>query len=262
MNRAQVLSNLSPPLDNNHADLLIAEYLSLERRYFLQDWEPATLDAGQFCEIASRCVYHIDSGNLNRTKGVDECLLYIADEQNRNAHAFPSRKDALQLCRALRLTYKFRSSRGAVHIDPGYSANEMDAKLVVETVRWIMCELVRILWTGDPSTAAKVVREIVSYRIPAVFRNGTVPIVQHPDLDTETEILLLLYDSGTDGMKLVCLKESIPRHRTTVEKAVKSLVTKRLVTRTTSDSWMLTDRGRASVEKELQNPSSTLLRDR
>jgi hypothetical protein len=253
MTPSEFLSNISPPLDNTLAHLMTDEYLSLERRYFLRDWEPATLDAGQFCEIASRCLYHIDSGNLNRTKGVDECLSYVEDDQNRSIHAFQSRKDSLQLCRALRLTYKFRSSRGAVHIDPSYSANEMDARLVVEAVRWVMCELVRIFWTGDPSAAAQVVREIVRYRIPAVFRNGTVPVVQHTDLDTETEILLLLYDAGATGMKLIHLKRSIPRHRTTVEKAVRVLAIKRLSTSTASDFWILTDRGRASVEKELQS---------
>jgi len=252
MNRAQFLAGVSPPLDNTLADLLLVEYLSLEKRYVLRDWEPATLDAGQFCEIAARCVYHIDSGKLSPAKGVDECLSYIEDETNKNSHFFPSRKDALQLCRAIRLTYKFRSSRGAVHIDPNYSANEMDARLVVETVRWILCELVRIFWTGDPSAAAKVVREIVTHRLPAVFREGSVPVVQHPDLEADSEVVLLLYDAGSTGMSLTQLKRSIPRHRTTVERAARLLAAKRLTTAAPNGNLILTDRGRALVERELQ----------
>lgn len=91
------------------------------------DWEPATLDGGQFCEIGARCVFHIDSKNLNLTKGVDDCLEYIEDLENKRKHFFPSRKDALNLCKVIRLAYRFRSKRGAIHIDPQYSANEMDS---------------------------------------------------------------------------------------------------------------------------------------
>ncbi|MDA0999395.1 MAG: hypothetical protein O2807_02595 [bacterium] len=246
-----VVQNLSPPLEHALVEALVKEHLSLERRFILRDWEPATLDGGQFCEIAARCLYHIDSGNLNPTKSVDDCLSYVEDLKNKNAHSFLSRKDALQLCRAIRLAYKFRSSRGAVHIDPNYSANEMDSRLVLETVRWILCELIRIFWTGNPQVAAKIVKDIVTYHIPAVFRDGSVPIVQHPDLDTESEILLLLHDSGSTGSELKKLKESIPRNRRTVEKAAASLAQKRLITKATNGSFILTDLGRLQTEKEL-----------
>lgn len=253
MDKSSVVAKLTPPLDSTLCGLLITEYISLEKRYFLRDWEPATLDGGQFCEIASRCVYHIDTQNLSMTKGVDECLAYVEDEKNQNRHHFPSRKDALQLCRALRLTYKFRSSRGAVHIDPSYTANEMDAKLVTETVRWIMCELVRIFWTGSPASAATVVKEVVSYRLPAIFYDGSAPLVQRPDLKTEDEILILLYDAGVSGMTLAQLRKSIPRHRTTIGKTLAAVVGQRLATSTASSTWILTDRGRRSVETTLSD---------
>lgn len=251
MEHTDILKNISPPLDDVLADLLLKEFLSLEKRYLLRDWEPATLDGGQFCEIAARCVYHIDSGNLSRRKGVDECLSYV--EIDKNPHYFPSRKDALQVCRTIRLGYQFRSNRGAVHIDPGYSANEMDSKMLMETVRWTLSELVRIFWTGDPATAARAVKSIVRHRVPAVFRDGNVPIVQHPDLGTEDEILLLLRDRETDGMTSGQLKKSILRHHSTVERALRSLKIQRLVTANGSNSWILTDRGRVQVDNEIQD---------
>lgn len=253
MDKSSIIAKLSPPLDSTLCDLLITEYVSLEKRYFLRDWEPATLDGGQFCEIACRCVYHIDSHNLSMTKGVDECLNYVEDDKNQNKHHFPSRKDALQLCRALRLTYKFRSSRGAVHIDPSYTANEMDAKLVTETVRWIMCELVRIFWTGNTTTAATVVKEVVTYRLPAIFRDGDAPLVQHTGLSTEDEILILPYDARSSGMTLAQLKRSIPKHRTTIQKGLTAIVRERLVISLAVKSWILTDRGRRTVETTLSD---------
>jgi hypothetical protein len=252
LNQAHIFANISPPLDSVLADLLLEEYLSLEKRFLLRDWEPATLDGGQFCEIAARCTYEVDSGQLNRKKGVNACLNYIENDSNR--HAFPSRnprKDALQLCKAIRLIYQFRSNRGAVHIDPDYSANEMDSRMVMETVRWILCELVRIFWTGDPSTAARAVQAIVMFRVPAVFRDEVVPIVQNPDLDAEDELLVLLRDQGTDGMTSGQLKRSSLRHHSTVDKAINGLGRARLITANEVGAWILTDRGRARVDREL-----------
>ena len=247
--------NIAPPLDGTLASLLIGEYISLERRFLAGDWEPATLDGGQFCEISARCTYHIDSKNLNLTKSVDDCLQYVEDLKNTNKHFFPSRKDALNLCKAIRLAYKFRSSRGAVHIDPQYSANEMDSKLIMETIRWILCEIVRILWTGNMQVAAKVVREIVTYRVPVVFREGCVPIVQNPGLSANEEILLLLLDSGGEGMTLLQLKTSIPTHPSTVEKAAKRLRADRLIVNNNTGKIILTDLGQVSAMEIIKDSS-------
>ena len=246
-NSANLLSNVAPPLDGTLASLLISEYISLERRFLIGDWEPATLDGGQFCEIGARCIYHIDSKNLNKTKSVDDCLQYVEDPKNANKHFFSSRKDALNLCKAIRLAYKFRSNRGAVHIDPEYSANEMDSKLIMEAIRWILCEIVRIFWTGSTEDAAKAVREIVTYRVPVVFREGSVPIVQNPGLSADEEILILLLDSAENGMTLLQLKACIPVVPSTVGKAAQRLRDGRLIVNNHSGKIMLTDLGRVSA---------------
>lgn len=249
VDKSDILANISPPIDSVLAGLLLEEYLSLEKRFILRDWEPATLDGGQFCEIASRCVYQVDSEQVNRKKEVKSCLSYVEDESNR--HSFPSRKDALQLCKVISVVYRFRSSRGAVHIDPDYSANEMDSRIVLEAVRWALCELVRIFWTGDPTAAANAVQAIVAFRLPAVFKDGVVPIVQNPDLDPEDEVLVLLRDHGSIGMTSTQLKKSSLRHHSTVDKALKSLRTERLITINGQEAWILTDRGRLKVDRDL-----------
>src|SRR5437016_4414822 len=105
---------LVPPLDGPLANQLLAEYISQEKRFVLRDWEPSTLDGGQFTEAAARIIYHIDSANLNRRKGVDDCLSYVEDANQNNQHHFPERKAALHLARVLRTIYKFRSDRGAI----------------------------------------------------------------------------------------------------------------------------------------------------
>src|SRR5262245_38863443 len=127
---AGALANqLVPPLEKSLTEALLREYISLERRFVLRDWEPAALDGGQFCELLARILYHMDSGNLNLNKGFDECLNYLTNDQV--SHAMLPRHNALHLEKVLRAAYKFRSQRGAIHISPNYQANHMDARFIV-----------------------------------------------------------------------------------------------------------------------------------
>src|SRR5262245_47554486 len=130
-----LVANLVPTLDSHLAKTLVEEFISLERRFIQRDWEPTELDAGQFCEVLSRILYHHDSGNLKPSRPFDECLTYIEDEKNQNRHTMNPRQHALHLCKVLRTTYKFRSQRGGVHISPNYKPNHMDARVMVEMVR-------------------------------------------------------------------------------------------------------------------------------
>src|SRR5260370_22707278 len=165
-----LLIDLALRLDASLTEQLLSEYISQEKRYILRDWEPATLDGGQFVEAAARIVYQFDSGNLNRTKKVDDCLSYVEDPKNQNTHSFPERKSALHLCKVIRTIYKFRSDRGAVHIDPLYTANQLDSRLVIDNSMWVLSELLRIFWSGDRKEVERAIREILQYEIPAVGR--------------------------------------------------------------------------------------------
>jgi hypothetical protein len=144
LSQADLIRELTPPLDTLLIGPLIREYESLERRFVLGDWEPAELDGGQFCEITARILYHQDSGNLNLSKEFGECLAYLENDQAK--HLLPTRKPYLHVARVLRTVYKFRSDRGAVHISADYEPNHMDAKWVLESCRWVFAEMLRLFW--------------------------------------------------------------------------------------------------------------------
>jgi hypothetical protein len=194
---SKLTASISPPIDRVLAEQLVEEFTSVERRFVLRDWEPAELDGGQFAEILARILYHLDSENLNRTKGFDDCVCYI--EEDRNAHKIQPRHNALHLCRVLRTIYKLRSQRGAVHISPNYAANHMDARLMVESVRWCFNEVLRLYWCGDRDAVAKVVREILDFDVPCIGKFEDNVLVQRTDLSAEEEILILLHYAGEGG---------------------------------------------------------------
>lgn len=214
---------ICPPLDRNLVDQLLSEYISQEKRYILGDWEPATLDGGQFVEAAARIIYHQDSGNLNARKKVNDCLNYIEDPKSQFDHHFPKTKSAKHIAKALRTTYKFRSDRGAVHIDPEYSANQLDSRLVIEGCRWVLSEILRVFWTGDRQQVAKAIREILQYEVPAIGNYEGALHVQRVDCTVEEEVLLLLYWAGESGISRTDLGRFVRRSPPQVTRAIQSL---------------------------------------
>lgn len=255
MVQQELVRQIVPPLDQELAESLIQEFISLERRYVLCDWEPATLDGGQFSEIAARIIYHIDSGNLNHRRGVHPCLTYIEDENNSNAHGLRPHRTALHLARVLRTIYRFRSQRGAVHIDPDYTANELDTTLIMGCVRWVMSELLRVFWSGSRPDVARAIREIVRFDVPAVLSVDGRYLVLRTDCTAEEEVLILLHSAGEEGLARDQIGQGVQKSAPSITNALRALCStrRRQVLKRANGTYALTPVGTKRIREELAN---------
>ncbi len=230
-------------------EALVTEFISLEKRYILRDWEPAELDGGQFTEVLARILYHQDSGTLNLTKEVGECLTYL--EADSNPHRIQPRKHTLHFARVLRAIYKFRSDRGAVHISPIFSANQMDARYIADSVRWAFSELLRLYWNGDRDLVAKAIRELSQFDVPSVARFGNKVLVQRRGLKAEEELLVLLHYAGEQGFSRRELGIHALQNAPAVTRALQSLQSLREVIEVEPKQFRLTDLGSKRVREQL-----------
>jgi hypothetical protein len=246
-----LISQIAPPLDFFLSTQLIDEFISCERRYVLRDWEPAELDGGQFCEIAARLLYQQDSGNLNLSKSVDDCLKYIENEQV--AHAVKPRHNAIHIATVIRTIYKFRSQRGAVHVSPEYSANELDAKFVIEGCKWIFSEYLRLFWNGDRNKVANIIREIVQFDAPCVATFDDQILVQRTDLKSEDELLVLLHYAGDIGFSRRELGKHCLASPSSISTALTRLISPsvRQIIKLSSQNYRLTDLGQKRIRDNL-----------
>lgn len=246
-----IVGQISPPIDNLLANQLVDEFVSMERRFIQRDWEPTELDGGQFCEVLARILYHMDSGTLSRTRGVNDCLTYI--ENDTLPHSITPRHDALHLGKVIRTVYKFRSQRGAVHISPTYTPNHMDSKLLIECVRWCMNETLRVFWQGDREIVAKSIRELLQFDVPCIGVFEDILLVQRTDLTAEEEILVLLHYAGESGFS----RNELGRHSMyaapTITNTLKKLASSecRQVVLLTSGRYRLTDLGSKRIREQL-----------
>ncbi|SRR6266700_144749 len=248
-----LIKQLAPPLDALLAGQLLDEFISLERRYVLRDWEPAELDGGQFAEILARILYHADSGHVDHSKNFDECLKYVEDATNSNSHAMAPRQNALHLARVLRTIYSFRSQRGAVHISPSYSANHMDSKLMIECSRWALNEVFRLFLQTDPESTAKAIRELLHFDVPCVGRFEDAIVVQRVDLAAEEEILVLLHYAGEAGFSRKELGQFAKLAPSTVTNTLRDLTSagKRQALILSTQNYRLTDLGAKRIREEM-----------
>jgi hypothetical protein len=246
-----LISQLVPPLDQALVTQLVDEFISAERRFIQRDWEPAELDGGQFCEILSRIIYHQDSGNLSPNKEFGDCMKYIENEQV--PHLINPRSDAIHMGKVLRIIYKFRSDRGAVHISNNYSPNHMDAKLVIENVRWCMNETLRIFWNGDRDKVAKVIRELLQFDVPAIGIFEDIIRVQRTDLTSEEEILILLHFAGEGGFTRNELGRYSKFAASSVTRALQKLTLPEVleVIKLQGERYRLTDLGSKRIRTQL-----------
>ena len=194
---------LSPPVDPVLAAQLVEEFAELERRYVLRDWGPSELSGGKFAEVLARILYHLDGGNLDRGREFGLCRKFLSNTEDPNLHRLPDmtgEKRVLgHLVPPLEFLHRFRSERGVAHVSDTYTANGMDARLVLEAARWLFSETLRLFWTGDREAVAAAVRETLRFDVPCIGSFGGARLVQRPGLDPEREVLLLLYDAGESG---------------------------------------------------------------
>lgn len=253
LDKDKLIQEMCPPLSDQLCKSLLLEFLSMEKRYFLRDWEPATLDGGQFAEAAARIIYHADAGTLNTRKSVNKCLKYVEDPTGQNQHKYPDRKSVLHIAKVIRTIYKFRSDRGAIHIDPVYTSNQLDSKLLIENSRWILSEILRIFWKGDRARISRIIRELLRYEVPSIGEFGDKLLVQRTDCTVEEEILILLHYAGESGMSRNQLGEFIKGSQSAITKALRRLISKsfRQVIHISSGNYIITDRGIKRVIEEL-----------
>lgn len=249
--KQSIISKISPPVDRFLTTQLVDEFVSMERRYIQRDWEPTELDGGQFCEILARILYHHDSKNLNYAKEFADCLKYLRNDNV--PHTIQPRHDALHIAKVIETAYKFRSQRGAVHISPNYTPNQMDSKFVIEAVRWAMNDTLRLFWGGDREEVARTIRELLQFDVPCIGKFEEVVLVQRTDLNDEEEILLLLHYAGDLGMARRQLGVYCLFSPTRVTRAIDKLIAPncRQIVQLMGGNYRLTDLGSRRLREQL-----------
>jgi len=172
---------------------LLEAFSEIVRNFREGRWEPSELNGGKLCEVVHSILRgHVDAKFPKKaTKPrnmVDACRAL----ESADATQFP-RSVRIQIPRMLIGLYEVRNNRGVGHVGGDVEPNHMDAKLVLESSKWIVAELVRVFHEVDTAEATRVVDDLVEKTVPVVWEVGSKRRVLDPSLSKKDQTLLLLY---------------------------------------------------------------------
>lgn len=216
----------------------------MQQRFLAGDWKPAELDGGRLCEAISRCLLQLDLDVVDHSllpgaicdKMADKKLTHKLDEKDRD-----------HLSRVIRLAYKFRSDRGAVHISPTYTANFMDAMLIFHAGKWLLGEMLRLAWNEDRETVAAVIAQFVQLQHSLAHELEGKPLVLARGISAPDEILVLLYSAAANRLSRAEVHQYAQQKQQTVTVAISRLIKDKYVRSASDTDVVLTPTGQARV---------------
>ena len=184
---------LKSGFDGKIAKAIIDAYSEIERNYVLRKWKPSELDAGHFVEAVRRALDLELTGTylpLNRTLPPFDDRSLRQYEQRTGNQSY-----RILIPRILKSIYNVRNRRGVAHISD-INPNEMDATLILYTVKWILAELLRLKSGLSTEKTQKMLDSIVERHCPFVWKEGNITFIINPKMKVREQILILLYDNS------------------------------------------------------------------
>jgi hypothetical protein len=247
----QLQQDIAAVIDASLAQQLVESYTKMQQRYYAGDWQPSELDGGQFCEAIARALYQVDTGIVDHSHLPNDIVNQLKTRTPPSPHTLDF-KDRDHFCRVLQTTYKFRSDRGVAHVSATYTANHLDATLIVATVKWMFAEFLRLAWKRDRNEVVAIIEAIIQLEHPLIYELDGKPLILSNLLSTPEEILVLLQHSMGGRLTRSELKEAINnKDQSTVNKAITRLNTEKEVGLSNEGEIVITPLGQKRVFEEI-----------
>jgi hypothetical protein len=248
----ELKADLAAVIDPAVARLLVDSYLEMQRRRYSGDWKPSELDGGHFCEAVARAFYELDTG-MTTTLSVGAICDQLKKVNPPPVH-YLQQKDREHFCRILQAIYNFRNDRGIAHISvtDGHDANQMDAALIVGTVKWLFGEFLRLAQKLDRNEVVALIESIIQLEHPLIHELDGEPQVMHTGLLIGEEILFLLQHSPQGRATKDQLRKWIPKSTlSSISMAVLRLTDVRQVRLTADGEIAITPAGQKRVSQDI-----------
>jgi hypothetical protein len=197
MTPAAILKVSYPP---DVVDALLAAYIEIESNFALGKWKASELDAGHFVEAARRM---LEVKLFGAHTPIGNSLSNFNDGEFRRYEQAIAHDDEFRILipRVLKSIYGIRNKRNVAHIGK-VSPNEMDATLILYSVKWVLAEFLRQTSGMSVADTQQAVDSIIERRLSLLWKHDGVTRVLH-SIGTREQVLVLLYDENSqDAEKL------------------------------------------------------------
>ncbi|MBU3011129.1 hypothetical protein KO506_06925 [Polaribacter vadi] len=247
MDRKKVWDILESNYDSNIADKVLESYSEIESNFFVQKWKPSELDAGHFVESIRRLIeFEINGGTYTlfsqKLSNFSDSVLSFYEQQTHIHESF-----RMLIPRILKSTYNIRNKRGVGHIKD-ISPNEMDATLILYSVKWILSEIVRLKSNLDIVDTQNLIDNIVERNVEVVWKTSDFTRILNNKISARNQVLIILYHSSKTHID--DLREIIEyKNASNFKTLIKKLHSERFLEFRANGNCILSPTGRIEAEK-------------
>ncbi len=226
---------------------LIDSFVEIQENFFIKKWKIAELDAGHFVESVRRAI------ELELFKSFTPFGKKLPDfnDATIKSYELASGDETYRILipRVLKSIYNIRNKRGVGHVGL-VSPNEMDATLILYSIKWVLAELIRLKSKLSIKDTQTIVSEIVERQIELVWepKNGLKRIL-NTNISASNKILIHLFEENFLSENEL-IKRIEYKNPTDFRKILKRLHTLRLI-EYSSTSCEITPKGIILAEKEI-----------
>jgi hypothetical protein len=242
-NKVQQL--LESTYNKDLTDKILEAYLEIESNFFLEKWKPSELDAGHFVESVRRLLELELTGtytpfNAKLSNFSDKVLTFY--EQQSGHESF-----RMLIPRILKSVYNIRNKRGVGHIKD-ISPNEMDATLILHSVKWVLSEIVRLKSNLSIPDTQRLIDDIVERKVDMIWKESDFQRILETKIPTKDQVLILLYNDKSQDIE--DLREIIEyKNKSNFKILIKKLHVERLIEFRASGQCLLSPKGRLRAEE-------------
>jgi hypothetical protein len=221
---------LQAEFGKEESDQLLELFAKLVSRYKLSDWEPSVFNAGKFCEALVAGLYNYDSGSTNGGKrSYGDNISYLKNKEGARLHKL-SKSNRRWLVDVVNITKGFRDDRGVAHISTIYNTNHLDSHYVLNNIKWLLAETLRIVAAqNNPDSIESFIESLIQIDVPYVDVIAGDWVI-NKEVSLTDEILILLLKSTPEGLQKQKLFKSLNhRHISSVRKIIPQILKKRLI---------------------------------
>lgn len=175
-------------------DDLLGAFNEIIKNYREHRWEPSELNGGKLCEATFTIVDgYLDGGNYPaRAKKPTRFPQACGALEQKYAHVADSRSARILIPRVMIGLYDIRNNRGVGHAGAEVDPNHMDATVVVNTSKWLVAELVRLLHALTTAEATDIVESLIEREVSLVWAHEDTKRVLRTGLTWKEQTLVLL----------------------------------------------------------------------
>lgn len=235
--------------ESRHIDACLKHFVAAIEKYIAEDWDGVALKAGKFVEAVTKALMIFCGKTLPAARR------FSAGNELRQLEQMAAYPDVIRIVipKACIFIYEVVNNRGGRHDAGEIDANEMDAKVIIPLMSWVLAEMVRFCSIGGDTVAAMSLIDELTNKIYPYFENIDGRSYVNIDKLSGADIaLLLLYSSYPKRINRQALIDLVKRHG--VAKNTANVAVHRLknVVDDHNGEWKLRGLGRERAESLLK----------